>query len=95
LSCKEIKYGVPQGSVLRSPPFFFLVYNDLQQAVQKAKVVLFADDTNIILIEKYLTSLKGKIVNVMKQLENWFLIHNLIKNVENTEGILFQGRGCR
>jgi hypothetical protein len=44
-SCKEIKYGVPQGSVLE--PLLFLFINDLPQAVQEAKVALFADDAYI------------------------------------------------
>jgi hypothetical protein len=55
---KEIKYGVPQGSVLG--PLLFLFINDLPQAVHKAKVVLFGDDTNMLLTEKDLTLLKGK-----------------------------------
>jgi hypothetical protein len=41
-SCKEIKYGLPQGSVLGTL-LFLLFINDLSQAVQEAKVVLFAD----------------------------------------------------
>jgi hypothetical protein len=65
----------------------------LPQAVQEAKVVLFADDTNILLIEKNLTSLQEKTVNVMKQLENWFLSNNLIINTGKTKAILFQGNG--
>jgi hypothetical protein len=72
LSCKEIKCGVPQGSVL-GPNLFFLFINDLPKAVQDNKMELFTDDTNILLTEKDLTSLKGKIIKVMKQLENWFL----------------------
>lgn len=67
--------------------------NDFPQSVQEAKVVLFADDTNILLIEKNLALLQEKIVNVMKQLGNWFLSNNLIINTGKTKAILFQGNG--
>jgi hypothetical protein len=62
-SCK--KYGVPEGSLLR-PLLFLLFINDFPLAVQEAKVVLFVDGTNILLIEKNLTSLKGKILKSYK-----------------------------
>jgi hypothetical protein len=67
-----------------------LFINDLPQAVQEAKVVLFTDDTNILLIEKNLTSLKGKIEKVMKQSENWFLTNNLTINMEKTKQYYFR-----
>jgi hypothetical protein len=72
-----------------------LFINDLPKAVQESKVLLFTDYTNILLIEKNLTSLKGKIIKVMKQLENWFLTSNLIINTEKTKAVLFHGRGSR
>jgi tubulin-folding cofactor B len=36
------------------PLLFLLFIDDLAQAVHETKVVLFADDTNMLLIEKYL-----------------------------------------
>ena len=45
-SLSNIKYGVPQGSVLG--PLLFLLYNDLNKAVVHSKVHHFADDTNFL-----------------------------------------------
>jgi hypothetical protein len=62
-SPKVIKHGVPQGSVL-GPLLFLLFINDLPHALQEAKVVLSADDTNILLTDTHLISLNEKIQKV-------------------------------
>jgi hypothetical protein len=60
---KEIKYGVPQGSVLGSLLFFMFI-NDLPHVIQNAEVVLFVDDTSILITENNTLLLNGKIQNV-------------------------------
>jgi hypothetical protein len=55
----EIKRDAPQGSVL-GPLLFLLFINDLPDALPLAKVVLFADDTNILLINNSIEALNVK-----------------------------------
>jgi hypothetical protein len=71
-------------------PLLFLLYiNDLPQYVQNAKVVLYADDINIVLTDKDLTRLQDRVNNTMKQLESWFLNNNMIININKTKAMLF------
>jgi hypothetical protein len=69
-----------------------LFINDLPQALQEAKVALFADDTNILLIDSEPLSLNEKIQNVREQLDNWFHANQLIMNAEKTKALFFQGK---
>jgi hypothetical protein len=45
--CEIVKHGVPKGSSL-GPLFFFLYINDLHKIpTNKAKIIIYIDDTNV------------------------------------------------
>jgi retron-type reverse transcriptase len=50
-SLRATSNGIPQGSILE--PLLFLIYiNDLPLNIQGAKLILYADDTNVLSVEK-------------------------------------------
>ena len=53
---RNIKYGIPQGSVLG--PLLFIIYsNGLPHNLTKAKAILFADDTMIFYLLKFMSDI--------------------------------------
>ena len=63
----------------------FLIYiNDLPLNIQGAKLILYADDTNGLVVDKNEEAVQTKLSLVMKQLEIWFLKNDLIINNTKT-----------
>jgi hypothetical protein len=54
-----------------------------------SKIVLYADDTNILVSGENLNTLQYKLNNVMKELQTWFTLNNIVVNVEKSLAISF------
>ena len=79
---KEVKCGVPQGSVL-GPLLFLLYTNDLQNCTDEI-LKLFADDTNGFIYEDDYKALKSKINLLLTNLFKWSSANKLTINVSKT-----------
>lgn len=96
---REVKLGVPQGSVLG--PFIFIFYlNSLLVLIEKkcqgVKVVTYADDTSVLfqLNRLWLAKCKATLENYISYISSLFTTFKLALNVSKTKAVFFKAAQC-
>ena len=89
----NIKYGVPQGSVLG--PLLFLVYiNDIAISSNILNFQLFADDTCIFYSHKNMATLESILNKELVNVSNWLIANKLSLNVDKTNVLTFRNKNA-
>ena len=86
-----VKCGVPQGSIL-GPLLFILYINDIMHVSNLAKLIMFADDTNIFFSGADLDELSNHVNIELDKFSRWFKVNKLSLNIKKTSFILFRAR---
>ena len=82
-----VQCGVPQGSILG--PLLFLIYvNDMPMSV-KCKLLLYADDSALLVAGKDPKLIAEKLSNDLKSCHDWLVDNKLSLHLGKTECILF------
>ena len=87
-SNKNINCGVPRGSIL-GPLLFLLYVNDLCNASNILKPIMFADDTNLFFSAKNIKHLFQTMNKELIIIQDWFNANKLSLNVTKTKYSFF------
>ena len=84
---QNVTCGVPQGSILG--PLLFLVYvNDMCSAVN-CKLLLYADDSALIVPGKDVKEIEIQLTKELKSISNWLTDNKLSLHLGKTESIVW------
>jgi hypothetical protein len=86
-SHERVTCGVPQGSILG--PLLFLIYVNDMQAVVKNKLLLYADDSAILVAGKNRSSIEKELRDELHSVFQWLIDNKLSLHLGKTETILF------
>jgi len=88
-----IKCGVPQGSILG--PWCYLVYsNDIATSVN-CKLLMYADDTVLLVADKNVNTISEKLSNAVSSCSQWLINNKLSMHMGKTEAIIFSSKRKR
>lgn len=83
----EIPIGLPQGTQLSV--FLFLMYiNDIRQIAEEGKIILFADDTVLIVTDKNIENAKQKTNEYLKKIYEYTNENKLKLNAEKSKWMM-------
>ena len=86
-SFANVTCGVPHGSILG--PLLFLIYvNDMSGAINE-KILLYADDTAILICDKHANTIEARLGTALETVSVWLINNKLSLHLGKTESILF------
>lgn len=83
----SITCGVPQGSILG--PLLFLIYVNDMSAVVENKLLLYADDSGILVSGKTISHVEKLLTEYLGLVSQWLIANKLSLHLGKTESILF------
>ena len=87
-STKDVKCGVPQGSIL-GPMLFLMYINDLCSICKYTTPILFADDTNLFSSGKDLKVIENHVNDELSNISEWLKVNKLLLNINKTHYMIF------